>query len=189
MTDTIAELVIDVRATTTGFSNDMAAMRSALDGNLLDGFERAGDVLERGLLSAIRKGRLGFDDLKRVAFRAIDQIAAQAIQSGLGSIFGGGSSAGKAIWLANAAQNSSSPPALDRSKPIRRNPAPPAMCALRSSSIAQEVRAPRAPCSVHLAKSPARFAALCKRLKGAKRHGILACVQTQRTILQLYSAL
>jgi len=166
MTDTIAELVIDVRATTTGFSNDMAAMRSALDGNLLDGFERAGDVLERGLLSAIRKGRLGFDDLKRVAFRAI-----------------------KAIWLANAAQNSSSPPALDRSKPIRRNPAPPAMCALRSSSIAQEVRAPRAPCSVHLAKSPARFAALCKRLKGAKRHGILACVQTQRTILQLYSAL
>jgi len=94
MTDTIAELVIDVRATTTGFSNDMAAMRSALDGNLLDGFERAGDVLERGLLSAIRKGRLGFDDLKRVAFRAIDQIAAQAIQSGLGSIFGGGSSAG-----------------------------------------------------------------------------------------------
>jgi len=47
MTDTIEELVIDVRATTTGFSNDMATMRSALDGNLLDGFERAGDVLAR----------------------------------------------------------------------------------------------------------------------------------------------
>lgn len=94
MTETIEELVIDVRATTTGFSNDMAAMRNALDGNLLDGFERAGDVLERGLLSAIRKGSLGFDDLKRIAFGAIDQIAAQAIQSGLGSIFSNGSGSG-----------------------------------------------------------------------------------------------
>lgn len=94
MTDTIEELVIDVRATTTGFSNDVAAMRSALDSNLIDGFERAGSVLERGLMGAIRKGSLGFDDLQKVAFRALDQIAAQAIKSGLGSIFGGATGGG-----------------------------------------------------------------------------------------------
>jgi phage-related minor tail protein len=91
MTDTIEELVIDVRATTTGFSSDVAAMRSTLDSNLIDGFERAGSVLERGLLSAIRKGSLGFDDLKRTAFSALSQIAAQALQSGLADIFGGSS--------------------------------------------------------------------------------------------------
>lgn len=89
MSETIEELVIDVRATTTGFSNDIAAMRNTLDSNLLDGLERAGTVLERGLLSAIRKGSLGFDDLKRVAFHALDQIAAQALQAGIGSIFSG----------------------------------------------------------------------------------------------------
>ena len=89
MTDTIEELVIDVRATTTGFSSDVAAMRGALDSNLLDGFERAGTVLEQGLLKAIRKGSLGFDDLKQAAFGALSQIAAQALQTGLGSIFGG----------------------------------------------------------------------------------------------------
>ncbi len=94
MTDTIEELVIDVRATTSGFSNDVAAMRSTLDSNLLDGFERAGAVLERGLLSAIRKGSLGFDDLKRIAFSALDQIAAQAIKAGLGVIFSGQSGDG-----------------------------------------------------------------------------------------------
>lgn len=92
MDDTIEELVVDVRATTDGFASDLAGMRSVLDGTLIDGFERAGNVLERGLLGAIRRSSLGFDDLKRVAFQAFDQIAAQALQTGLGSIFGSGQS-------------------------------------------------------------------------------------------------
>jgi hypothetical protein len=45
-------------------------------------------VLERGLLSAIRRGSLGFDDLKRVALDALGQIAAQAVQGGIGRLFG-----------------------------------------------------------------------------------------------------
>lgn len=92
MTETMDELVIDVRATTDGFSRDIAQMRSALDTDLVGGFERAGGVLERGLLSAIRRGSLGFDDLKRSASRAFNEIAAQALQSGLGSLFGSGGS-------------------------------------------------------------------------------------------------
>lgn len=94
MDEPLDELVIDVRATTDGFARDIGQMRSTLDSSLLDGFERAGNVLERGLLSAIRRGSLGFDDLKRVAFSALDQIAAQAIQTGLGSLFGGGNAGG-----------------------------------------------------------------------------------------------
>lgn len=94
MDDAIEELVIDVRATTDGFASDMAQMKGVLDSSLLDGFERAGSVLERGLMKAIRSGSLGFDDLKRAAFQAIDQIAAQAIQSGLGSLFSGQSGGG-----------------------------------------------------------------------------------------------
>ena len=90
MNDNFEDLVIDVRARTDGFASDVEAMRRTLDGSLLDGFARAGDVLERGLLSALRRGSLGFDDLKRVAFSALGEIASYAIQSGISSLFGGG---------------------------------------------------------------------------------------------------
>lgn len=95
MTDNFEELVIDVRARTDGFATDVEAMRRTLDGSLLDGFGRAGNVLERGLLSALRRGSLGFDDLKRVAFSALTEIAGFALQSGIGSLFGGGAGGGK----------------------------------------------------------------------------------------------
>lgn len=88
--DRFEELVIDVRANTAGFAADVETMRRSVDGGLLDGFGRAGNVLERGLLSALRRGSLGFDDLKRIAFSALDQIAAHAMQSGLNSLLGGG---------------------------------------------------------------------------------------------------
>ena len=89
MDDDIDELIVSVRADTQAFAADMQHMRGTFDGTLMDGFEKAGDVLERGLLSAIRKGSLGFDDLKRTATAALDQIAAQALQLGLDSLFGG----------------------------------------------------------------------------------------------------
>src|SRR3990167_4673713 len=91
MDDAFEELVIDVRAASDGFASDLAQIRGLLDTSLGDGFERAGSILERGLLTAIRNGGLGFEDLKRTAFQALDQIAAHALQAGIGSIFGGGS--------------------------------------------------------------------------------------------------
>jgi phage-related minor tail protein len=94
MDNNFEELVIDVRAKTDGFASDVEAMRRSLDGSLTDGFGRAGAVLERGLLSALRRGSLGFDDLKRVAFAALSEIAAYALQAGIGSIFGGVGGAG-----------------------------------------------------------------------------------------------
>ncbi len=98
MTDAVDTLLIDVRAGTQGFAQDIAAMRGTFDGTLVDGFARAGDVLERGLLGAIRKGSLGFDDLKRVALNVIGDIAAQS----LGNLFTPATSAGN-----SSARNSS----------------------------------------------------------------------------------
>ncbi|MBW8785196.1 MAG: tail tape measure protein, partial [Novosphingobium sp.] len=57
-------------------------------------FSRAGDVLERGLLGAIRKGSLGFDDLRRIALNVVNDIASQAVGSALDSIGIGPASAG-----------------------------------------------------------------------------------------------
>ncbi|OBV09951.1 tail tape measure protein [Erythrobacter dokdonensis] len=94
MDDNFEELVIDVRASTDGFAADLEKMRRSLDTSLVDGFGRAGNVLETGLLSALRRGSLGFDDLKRVAFRALDEIAGHALQSGLASLFGGSGGGG-----------------------------------------------------------------------------------------------
>lgn len=98
MTNPVDSLMIDVRANTQGFAQDIAAMRGTFDNTLVDGFDKAGTALERGLLSAIRKGSLGFDDLKKVAFNVIDQITAQAIQ-GLFSGSNGGGVLGGALNL------------------------------------------------------------------------------------------
>lgn len=98
MDDEIDSLLVEVRAGTDGFARDIAQMRSAVDGDLVTGFTKAGDALERGLSGAIRKGSLGFDDLKRTAASTLDAIAGQAAQTlasaitGVGSGSGGGAS-------------------------------------------------------------------------------------------------
>lgn len=101
MTDAVESLLIDVRANTQGFAADITAMRGTFDGTLVDGFGRAGEVLERGLLGAIRKGSLGFEDLRRVGLKVLDDIAAQAVGTlfdsiglGGGGLGGGGSGGG-----------------------------------------------------------------------------------------------
>ena len=103
MDNNFEELVVDVRARTDGFATDLETMRRALDTSLVDGFGRAGNVLENGLLSALRRGSLGFDDLKRTAFNALNEIAAHALQSGISSLFGGtgGSNGGSGGGLGN----------------------------------------------------------------------------------------
>lgn len=92
--DQIDTLLIDVRASTQGFEQDISAMRAAVDGDLVSGFARAGTMLERGLLGAIRRGSLGFDDLKRIAFDTINEIAAQSVRSLFAGTAGGGAAAG-----------------------------------------------------------------------------------------------
>lgn len=94
MDDEIETLMIDVRANTSGLKADLAGLRGTLDNALGTAAEEAGARLERGLLTAIRRGSLGFDDLKRVALSAMDEIAAGAMQRGIGSVLGGVSGGG-----------------------------------------------------------------------------------------------
>lgn len=93
MNDRFDELVIDVRANTDKFTADLESVSGVVDTTLVDGFNRAGNSLERSLVSALRTGSLGFDDLKRIALRSLDEIAAHALTSGFSGIFsneGGG---------------------------------------------------------------------------------------------------
>ena len=92
--DEFDETVVAVRADRQGFARDVAAMRAALEGPFADGAWRAGRVLERSLISAIRSGQMGFEDLKRTALAALAQIAASSIRLGLDALFSGGKKGG-----------------------------------------------------------------------------------------------
>lgn len=94
MDDEVDELLVEVRAGTQGFAADMARMRADFDATLMDGFEQAGGVLRRGLASALRDGKLDFEDLGRIAAGVLDKIAAQALKIGFDGLFGGGSAGG-----------------------------------------------------------------------------------------------
>jgi len=102
MDDELDTLLVDVRASTTGFKADMEAMRGTFDNTLVNGFAKAGNVLESGLLSAIRRGNVGFDDLKRTALSTLNEIAASALQSGISSLFGNGAGGGIGSTLTGA---------------------------------------------------------------------------------------
>jgi hypothetical protein len=94
MDEEIERLTVAVRADTQGFARDVGEMRNVLDGVFGGGVERAGNLLENTLSRAIRTGKLGFDDLKRVALSTLAEIAAQSVRAGIGALGGGQSSAG-----------------------------------------------------------------------------------------------
>jgi phage-related minor tail protein len=100
MDDDVDGAIVRVRADTRGFAADVDAMRSALEGPLGDGAERAGRAIETALTRAVRTGRLGFEDLQRVAASAMAEIARSAVSSGVGAIFGGGAKGGGLLNLA-----------------------------------------------------------------------------------------
>jgi phage-related minor tail protein len=102
MDDKLETLMVEVRASTSGFKADIEAMRGTFDNTLIDGFSKAGTVLERGLLSAIRRGNIGFHDLKRTALGTLNEIAASAVQSGITSLFGEAASGGLAAGFGGA---------------------------------------------------------------------------------------
>lgn len=90
MDEEIERLVVSVRADVQGFASDVTAMGGLLAGPLADGAERAGSLIESSLMRAVRTGKLGFEDLRRVAMSVLAEIAQSAISGGLGSLLGGG---------------------------------------------------------------------------------------------------
>lgn len=103
MEDEVEELVLKVRADLAPFRRDMDEMKQSVDGSLTDGLARAGDSLERSLRRALRSGTLGFDDLKKAALRAMDEIAAASLRALLPSGGSGGGLTGTIGGLLGAA--------------------------------------------------------------------------------------
>jgi hypothetical protein len=97
--DAVQSLLIDVRASTQGFAQDISAMRSGFDTTLLPGFSQAGSTLDTALTQALKRGSTGFGDLRTTALKALADIAAVATNSLLGGALGleGGSSATSGI--------------------------------------------------------------------------------------------
>jgi len=97
MDEQIERMVVSVRADTQSFARDVAAMRGELEGPLAAGVGRAGRLIEGSLSRAIVSGKLGFDDLRRVALSALAQIAQASLRAlitpgggqggGIGAIF------------------------------------------------------------------------------------------------------
>ncbi len=99
MDDEFAPLLVSVRADTAAFARDVAEMRRALEGPFEAGVDRAGRAIETTLSRAIRTGKLGFEDLKKVALSVLGEIAASAMRTGIDSVLGGRRAAGGAGLL------------------------------------------------------------------------------------------
>ena len=94
MDEEIERLVVSVRADTAGFARDVASMRGELEGPLVSGAGRAGRMIDNALARAITTGKFGFDDLKKVALSAMNEIAQASLRGLLHSTGGGGLGAG-----------------------------------------------------------------------------------------------
>lgn len=94
MGDEIDEMLVTVRADTGAFRRDVAALRAELEGPLANGAEATGRRIENALTRAILTGKLGFEDLKRLALQVMTDIARAAIESGIGDILRGGGGGG-----------------------------------------------------------------------------------------------
>ena len=106
MTDSIDQMLVSVRADTSGFARDIQVMRAELEGPLVAGADRAGRALEASLSRFIQTGTFGFDDLRRMALSVMNEIARASISSGMQSLGGtmsggfGGSGSGSSGFAA-----------------------------------------------------------------------------------------
>ena len=89
-TEPIDDLVVRVRADTGGFMAGVNDMQRTLDGPFAAGLERAGGGLSRALGRAMSDGKLGFDDLRRLALSALAEFTQGALRLDLGGLLGGG---------------------------------------------------------------------------------------------------
>jgi phage-related minor tail protein len=94
MDEEIERLVVSVRADTAGFSRDVATMRGELEGPLASGAGRAGKMIDNALARAITTGKVGFDDLKKVALSAMTEIAQASLRGLFNSVGGSGLGSG-----------------------------------------------------------------------------------------------
>jgi hypothetical protein len=91
MDDELEPVVLKVRADQAAFRREVEGLRAAMDGPLAAGADAAGRGISAALGRAARQGRVDFEDLAKVAARALGEIAAAALKlDGGGSPAGGG---------------------------------------------------------------------------------------------------
>jgi hypothetical protein len=90
MDEEIETLMVSVRADTAAFARDVSAMRGQLEGPLVAGAGRAGRLIDNSLAKAITTGKVGFEDLKKVALAAMADIAQASLRALFHSPGGGG---------------------------------------------------------------------------------------------------
>lgn len=89
MDEEIDRLVVRIRADTRDLVEEVDKVGVKMGDVLGRGAETAGLGIENALLKALRTGKLGFEDLKKIALSVLSEIASAAIKGGLDSIFGG----------------------------------------------------------------------------------------------------
>jgi len=89
MDDDLEAVRLAVRADGTAFARDVVAMRDTLEGTLGDGAAAAGRGIEAALARAARSGKFEFEDLAKVAARALADIAASALKVDIGGASAG----------------------------------------------------------------------------------------------------
>ncbi len=89
MDDVFERKLVECRADTSTFERDVDQMRDMLDIKLVRAAEHAGQSIEAALLRAVRTGKLSFDDLRTLAFKVLDDIAAAALRAGIDAMSGG----------------------------------------------------------------------------------------------------
>ncbi|MBS3962081.1 MAG: tail tape measure protein [Sandarakinorhabdus sp.] len=92
MNEDFDAVALRVRTDTSGFARDVGDMRAILSEGLAGGADAAGRGIETALRRAARNGRLEFEDLARVAGRALGEIAAAALKVEFGTGPGGAGS-------------------------------------------------------------------------------------------------
>lgn len=92
--DEVDELVVKLRADTGGFLAGVGEVQRTLDGPLAAGLERAGAGLSRSLGRALADGKVGFDDLRRIAVSALADIGQQALRLDFKAMLGGAGGGG-----------------------------------------------------------------------------------------------
>ncbi len=105
--DDLDRIAAGWRSDADRFRREVSGLRQDMERELGDGAERAARRLEGALTGAIRKGSVGFEDLRKLALSVLADIAGAAVRTGLDSILnpggkggGGGGAAGLAQFAA-----------------------------------------------------------------------------------------
>lgn len=79
--DELNTLVLRVRADTSGLAQDVGNMRALLEGPLVESAQAVGRVMDGAMRKLLTTGKIGLEDMKRLALSALDEMARAQMSS------------------------------------------------------------------------------------------------------------